>query len=305
MSVNTLSHDHELSAFAHARKVFQDVFWGHPLVTLCLASGILFALLAIFAPLVAPQNPYDLMSLSIIDGRLPPFSELSDGTFSVMGTDDQGRDLFSAAIYGLRVSMGVAVASTAIALAVGLFMGLSAAMFGGWVETIVMRAVDIKLSFPTIIIALLILVILGRGIDKVIFALAMTQWAVYARVSRAAALAEMQKEYIEAAKTAGAGNFFIMYRHLLPNSISAIAVITTMQIAGAIGTEATLSFLGVGVPITEPSLGLLIANGYEYLLSGEYWISVFPGIVLLLLVLSFNVVGDHLREYFNPRLRKQ
>lgn len=305
MSVNTLSHDHERSAFAHARKVFQDVFWGHPLVTLCLASGILFALLAIFAPLVAPQNPYDLMSLSIIDGRLPPFSELSDGTFSVMGTDDQGRDLFSAAIYGLRVSMGVAVASTAIALAVGLFMGLSAAMFGGWVETIVMRAVDIKLSFPTIIIALLILVILGRGIDKVIFALAMTQWAVYARVSRAAALAEMQKEYIEAAKTAGAGNFFIMYRHLLPNSISAIAVITTMQIAGAIGTEATLSFLGVGVPITEPSLGLLIANGYEYLLSGEYWISVFPGIVLLLLVLSFNVVGDHLREYFNPRLRKQ
>jgi len=284
--------------------VGQEIFAGRPMVLVCLFGMIAFVILAIFAPLLTPQNPYDLMSLSILDGRLPPMSELSDGSLSLLGTDDQGRDLYSAIVYGLRVSIGVAVLSTMIALTFGLFLGLSAAMFGGWVEVFVMRAVDIKLSFPTIIIALLILVILGRGVDKVIFALAITQWAIYARVSRAAALSEMSKEYIEAAKTAGASKFFIMFRHLLPNSLSAIAVITTMQVAGAIGTEATLSFLGVGVPITEPSLGLLIANGYEYLLSGEYWISVYPGVALLMLVMSFNVVGDHMREYFNPRLRK-
>lgn len=258
---------------------------------------------ALLAPYFSPQNPYDLMSLSILDNRLAPGSTGMNGTVYWLGTDSQGRDMLSAILYGLRLSLLVGLAATALACTIGMSVGLLAAYAGGVVETALMRIVDFFLGFPTILIALVLLAVIGRGVDKVIIAIVVVQWANYARIMRASALVERRKEYIEAAENLGFPAWRIMMMHLLPNSLGPILVWATIHVASAMALEATLSFLGVGVPITEPSLGLLIANGFEYLLSGEYWISVFPGIALLALIVSINLVGDRLRDSLDPRRR--
>ena len=272
-----------------------------------LVSGILLLLIAfcaIFAPLIAPTNPYDLAVVSIMDGRLAPGETMFDGTVAWLGTDGAGRDVLSAIIYGLRTSLTVAVCSALIALTIGLLVGMTAAFFGGRVDAFLMRIVDIQLSFPAILVALVLLALLGKGIDKVIIALAIVQWAIYARTVRASAIVERRKEYIEAANCLGLSSFRIIWKHLLPNSISPLIVLATLQTAHSISIEATLSFLGVGVPITEPSLGSLIANGFDYILSGAYWITFFLGIMLLATVAAINIFGDHLRVLLNPRISK-
>jgi peptide/nickel transport system permease protein len=262
------------------------------------------ALAALAAPLLAPQNPYDLAGLDIMDGSLEPGTTAPDGRPYLLGTDEQGRDMLSAILYGLRISIGVGVVSTALALTIGLAMGLFAAYSGGWRDTLVMRLVDLQLGFPPILIALILLAILGRGVDKVIIALVAVQWAYYARTVRASALVERRKEYIEAARCLALPASRIVFGHLMPNCLPPLIVVATMQVAHAIALEATLSFLGVGVPVTEPSLGMLIANGFDFMMSGKYWVSFFPGLTLLVAVVSINLVGDHLRDVLNPRLQK-
>ena len=264
----------------------------------------IIVLLAIFAPLISPQNPYDLAQLDVMDSRLPPGSASPTGGTFWLGTDDQGRDMLSAIFYGLRISLSVGVIATVIALAIGLAVGLVAAYFGGRTETIIMRIADIQLSFPAILIALILLAVLGQGMFKIIAALVTVQWAYYARTVRSAALVEKRKEYIEAARCLALAPPRIVFRHLLPNCLPPLIVVATVQVAAAIALEATLSFLGLGLPITEPSLGLLIANGYQYLLSGKYWISFFPGVALLLTIVSINLVADQMRDVLNPRLQR-
>lgn len=261
----------------------------------------LLVLLAVLAPFIAPQDPYDLASLSVMDNRLAPGSASMTGSVYWLGTDAQGRDMVSAILYGLRTSLLVGLLSTLGAMAIGVSAGLLAAQLGGVADAIIMRVVDFMLGFPSMLVALVLLASVGRGVDKVILAIILVQWAQYARLMRASALVERRKEYIEAAVNFGLPTHYIMLRHLLPNSIGSVLVISTISIASAITLEATLSFLGVGVPVTQPSLGLLIANGFDYLLSGEYWIAVFPGIALVLLIISLNFVGDRLRRSFNVR----
>jgi len=270
-----------------------------------LAMLVVIIGLALLAPLVAPQDPYDLATLDLMDARQPPGTEAMSGTMVYhLGTDGQGRDMVSAIIYGLRVSLYVGVASGAIALTLGAVLGVLAAYLGGRFEQVLMRIVDIQLGFPAILVALILLAVLGKGVDKIIIALVTVQWAYYARTARSAALVERGKEYIEAARGLGLSAARIVLRHLLPNALPPLIVVGTVQVAHAIALEATLSFLGLGLPPTEPSLGLLIANGYEFLLSGKYWISVYPGVALLVTILSINLVGDQLRDVLNPRLAK-
>jgi peptide/nickel transport system permease protein len=269
-----------------------------------LAVVVLLLAVALLAPWVAPQNPYDLAQLSIMDNKLPPGSRSFEGQLFLLGTDDQGRDMLSAIIYGLRLSLFVAIVATGIALVIGASVGVIAAYVGGKVDAILMRLVDIQLSFPAILIALILVAILGKGVDKVIIALVSVQWAYYARTIRSSALVERRREYIEAARSLALPHARIVFRHLLPNAFPPLIVVATVQVAHAIALEATLSFLGVGVPITEPSLGLLIANGYSYMLSGIYWIAFYPGIALLLAIAAINLVGDRLGEVLNPRLAR-
>ena len=275
---------------------------------LALAGLVLLSIviaIALFAPWISPQNPYDLGKLDLMDSRLEPGSRSMGSSFTyVLGTDGQGRDMLSAIFYGLRVSLMVGVASGLIALTMGGLLGVLAAYIGGRFESILMRIVDIQLGFPAILVALILIAVLGRGVDKIIFALVCVQWAYYARTARSAALVERGKEYMEAARGLGLGHARIVLKHLLPNALPPLIVVGTVQVAHAIALEATLSFLGLGLPTTEPSLGLLIANGYEYLLSGKYWISMYPGVALLLTILAINLVGDQLRDQLNPRLSR-
>ena len=265
---------------------------------------ILVVLCAVLAPWIAPQNPYDLGQISILDGRLEPGSESMDGWTFWLGTDDQGRDMVSAILYGLRISLGVGVTSGMIAVFIGLTVGMIAAYFGGKVDTVIMRVVDLQLSFPAILVALILLAVLGTGVDKIIIALVVVQWAYYARTVRASSLVERRKEYMEAAHCLALPTRLILFRHMLPNVLPPLIVVATVQVAHAISLEATLSFLGLGLPITEPSLGLLISNGFKYVLSGKYWISVFPGVALLITIVVINLVGDRLRDVLNPRLQR-
>ncbi|MFE8147907.1 ABC transporter permease [Brenneria goodwinii] len=260
-----------------------------------------FITLAALASIVSPQNPYDLMQLDIMDGRLPPGSDSLSGITYWLGTDDQGRDLLSAILYGTRISLVVGFSSAVLALLIGASLGLISAYAGGKTDALIMRIVDIQLSFPPILIALILLAVLGQGVDKIILALVVTQWAYYARTIRGSALVERRRSYVDAARSMALSNRRILFRHILPNCLAPLIVVATMRIAYAIMLEATLSFLGIGLPVTEPSLGLLIANGFEYLMSGDYWISFFPGLTLLLLIVAINLVGDALRDILNPR----
>ncbi|PFH09240.1 peptide/nickel transport system permease protein [Collimonas sp. PA-H2] len=281
-------------------------YFSSKIATIGFVLLVLILLAAIFAPVISPQNPYDLAKLDVMDSRLEPGKASVDGSMTyLLGTDDQGRDMLSAILYGIRISVMVGVVSTVIALSLGLTLGLLAGYAGGRTEAFIMRIADIQLSFPPILIALILLALTGRGVDKIIIALVAVQWAYYARTTRSAALVERKKEYIEAATALGLSPLRIMFRHLLPNCLPPLIVIAALQVASAISLEATLSFLGLGLPITEPSLGLLIANGFQYLLSGKYWISVFPGIALLLTVVTINLVADQMRDVLNPRLQTQ
>lgn len=286
------------------KRVFKE-FTEDKIAVLGLALFIFVAIIAVAAPWIAPQNPYELAQLDIMDGVLPPGEQsFSTGMTYWLGTDTQGRDMLSAIMYGLRISLLVAFVSLGLAISIGVIVGVAAAYFGGRLDAFLMRIVDLQLSFPSILIALILLALFGRGVDKVILALVIVQWAYYARTVRSSAIVERRKDYIDAARCLALSHRRIMFRHLLPNCVPPLIVVATVQIAQAIALEATLSFLGVGVPITEPSLGLLIANGYEYLLSGRYWISIFPGIALVLTIVGLNLVGDRLRDVLNPRLQK-
>lgn len=284
---------------------FVAEFVESPVATAALVVLVAIIVLAVIAPLITPQNPYDLGQVDVLDSRLPPGEvSMSTGMTFWLGTDGAGRDLLSAILYGLRISLAVGVASGFLAMAIGSAIGLIAAYAGGRVETLIMRLVDLQLSFPAILIALMLVAVMGKGVDKIIIALVAVQWAYYARTVRGSALVERQKEYVEAARCLGLSHGRIVFRHILPNCLPPLIVVATVQTAHAIALEATLSFLGVGLPQTEPSLGLLIANGYDYMLSGRYWISTFPGIALLLTIMSINLVGDQLRDILNPRLQR-
>lgn len=274
-----------------------------------LSPGGIFGLIVVgtavvcagFASQLSQQNPFDLAQLSVADSQLPPGSLGSTGVVYWLGSDDQGRDIVSAILYGLRISLLVAIASTSIAFVLGTSIGLSAAYAGGWLDLVFMRLADVQLAFPGILIALVLLSVLGSGIDKVVIAIVAVQWAYYARTARSVAIIERSKEYILAAQSLRFSAARIIFSHLLPNSLSALSVVVIVQIAGGIALEATLSFLGMGLPITQPSLGLLIANGYTSMLSGEYWLSFYPGFVLLLLLVGINLIGERLRELNDPR----
>lgn len=265
----------------------------------------LIALAALFAPWISPQNPYDLLQIDVMDARLAPGSANTAGDQRYwLGTDGQGRDLVSAIIYGLRISLGVGIGSAVLAGVIGTLMGLLAAYAGGRVDAFLMRVVDLMLSLPTILMALMILAWMGKGVGNVMLTLVLLEWAYYARTARGQALVETRRDYVEAARGQGLGGWRIAIGHVLPNCLPPLMVIGALQVARAITLEATLSFLGLGVPVTEPSLGLLIANGYQFLLSNEYWISVFPGLALLATIVAINLVGDQLRDVLNPRLQR-
>ena len=280
----------KLSAFADSK-----------LVLLVIGLLGITVLAALFAPWIAPQDPYDLAQLYILDARMPPLSRNAEGMLFLLGTDDQGRDVFSAVLYGLRISLGVAVVATAIAVVLGTSIGLLSAYLGGRTDAVLMRIVDMQLSFPAVLIALMLVALLGTGIEKVTIAIVAVQWARYARTVRGAAMVEREREYVEAARCLAYGPPRIMFRHILPNCMAPLSILATVEVASAISIEATLSFLGVGLPITKPSLGLLIANGYPFMLSGNYWLSIYPGLVLIAVIIAINIVGDRLREVLNPR----
>jgi len=267
---------------------------------------------SVFAGWVAPHNPFDLASLDLMDARLPPAWMEGGSAKYLLGTDDQGRDILSALIYGARISLVVGVVSVLLSVFVGVLLGLMAGFWGGWLDAFLMRLCDVMLSFPAILVALLIAGV-GRALfpdaheslafGVLIFAIALTGWVQYARTVRGSTLVERGKEYVQAARVMGVPPLRIMLRHVLPNVLGPVLVLATIQVATAIITEATLSFLGVGVPPTSPSLGTLINNGNAVLFSGEWWVLVFPGAMLVLLALSVNLLGDWLRDALNPRLR--
>ena len=286
------------------RGKYAKLFSG-PSAYVATACLLLLIVLAIFATELSPQNPYDLRQLDIMDGRQPPGSTNFDRTLTFhLCTDEQGRDILSGILYGLRVSLSVSIAATLIAMLIGVVVGIYAAWAGGRIEAILMRIVDFQLSFPSILVALMLMAAFGRGLDKIVIALIIVQWAYYARTVRGTALSETRKEYIDAARGLGLPAWRIVFGHLLPNCIPPLIVISTVQVANTIVLESSLSFLGVGVPITQPSLGLLIANGYGYMLSGQYWMSMYPGVALLAIVAAINMVGDRLRDTLNPRLTR-
>ncbi|MCP4819221.1 MAG: ABC transporter permease [Shimia sp.] len=275
----------------------------------------LLVLGAVFAPLIAPYDPFDPASLDLMNGYTAPMAP-NDFTGDVfwLGTDDQGRDVFSTILYGMRISLFVGFAAVAFAMVLGITLGLVAGYVGGWTETIIMRAADVQLTFPAILVAMLIFGI-AKGITPIehqdtmaiwvlIIAIGLWDWVQCARVVRGATLVEKDKEYVQAARMIGRGKGIIMLRHILPNVLSPVLVIATISLALAIIAEATLSFLGVGAPPTQPSLGTLIRIGQDFLFSGEWWIILFPSITLLALALSVNLLGDWLRDALNPRLQK-
>lgn len=270
------------------------------------ALGVVVAIIAIalLAPLISPQDPYDLATLVLTDARRPPGFVGSKGFTHWLGTDAQGRDLLSAILYGLRISIQIGVMAGAIAFCLGASMGAFAAYFGGRIEALIMRLVDLQLSFPAILLALVLAALLGQGKWPLIAALVTAQYAYFARTAHGAASTERSKEYVEAALSTPLSPRRVVFRHILPNCLPPLIVVATVQIANSIALEATLSFLGLGLPVSEPSLGMLIANGFQYMLSGRYWISIYPGVALIVLIVAINLVGDQIRDQLNPRLRR-
>lgn len=287
-------------------------FRSSPVAMLAAAIAFVCVFCSVFAGWVSPHNPFDLAALELGDARLPPAWEAEGTTKYLLGTDDQGRDILSALIYGARISLVVGLVSVVLSVLVGVLLGLLAGFWGGWLDAFLMRVCDVMLSFPPILVALLIAGV-GRALfpnahDTVAFgvliiSISLTGWVQYARTVRGSTMVERNKEYVQAARVTGVAPLRIMRRHVLPNVLGPVLVLATIQVATAIITEATLSFLGVGVPPTSPSLGTLIRVGNDYLFSGEWWITVFPGLMLILIALSVNLLGDWLRDALNPRLR--
>ena len=283
---------------------FWREFRESPVAVVALAVVALLTLVAVFAPWIAPQDPYDLTGLSLMDARREPGFVGSGGYAHLLGTDPQGRDLLSAILFGMRISLQIGLAAGTVALLLGTFIGILAAYARGWVETALMRIVDLQLSFPAILLALVLVALLGQGRAQLITALVAAQYAYFARTAYGAATAERRKDYVEAALATPLSGARVTLFHLLPNCLPPLIVVATVQIANSISLEATLSFLGLGLPVTEPSLGMLIANGFPYMMSGRYWISVYPGVALICLIVAINLVGDRVRDQFNPRLRR-
>ena len=283
-----------------------------PTAIVAALIALLCVVCAVFAHWIAPHNPFDLATLDLLDARLPPAWVEGGSSKYLLGTDDQGRDILSALMYGSRISLFVGLASVALSMLIGVGLGLLSGFAGGSVDAFIMRVCDVMLSFPSILVALLIDG-LGRALfpnaheslafSVLVFAIALTGWVQYARTVRGSTMVERNKEYVQAARVIGVAPLRVMFRHVLPNVLGPVLVLATIQIAGAIITEATLSFLGVGVPPTSPSLGTLIRIGQDFLFSGEWWITVFPGLMLVLIALSVNLLGDWLRDALNPRLR--
>jgi peptide/nickel transport system permease protein len=283
-----------------------------PMAMLAAVIAALCVFCSVFAPWVAPHNPFDLATLNLSDARLPPAWQDGGQARYLLGTDDQGRDILSALFYGARISLFVGLASVLLSMLVGVGLGLLSGFIGGKVDAFIMRVCDVMLSFPSILVALLI-----DGVGRAIFpnahdtlafgvlivAISLTGWVQYARTVRGSTLVERNKEYVQAARVIGVAPLRIMFKHVLPNVLGPVLVLATIQVAAAILTEATLSFLGVGVPPTSPSLGTLIRIGNDFLFSGEWWITIFPGVMLVLIALSVNLLGDWLRDALNPRLR--
>ena len=309
---NAVEGDSGWLARARDSDIWHSFFASPVTVGSALLTAVFF-LAAIFAPLVAPYDPFDLASIDILDASLPPaWLEGGDARF-LLGTDDQGRDILSTIIFGARISLLVGFASILFAMVLGVSLGLISGYVGGRLDAFIMRVADIQLSFPAILIALLIDGV-ARGVIPrdlhediafyvLIFAIGISGWVQYARTVRGSTLVEKSKEYVQAARVIGLGSGMILMRHVLPNVMGPVLVIATIHLAIAIITEATLSFLGVGVPPTTPSLGTLIRVGNDFLFSGEWWITIFPGIALVLLVLAINLLGDWLRDALNPKLR--
>jgi peptide/nickel transport system permease protein len=269
-----------------------------------LAVVLLVVSAALLAPWLTPQDPYDLANLDLMDARRPPGFVGSGGYTHLLGTDAQGRDLFSAILYGLRISLQMGLIAGGVALSVGATLGVTAAYLGGRAEAFMMRIVDLQLSFPAILLALVLSALLGQGKTQLIVALVTAQYAYFARTAHGAATAERNKDYVEAAVSTPMPTLSVVFRHILPNCLPPLIVVATVQIANAISLEATLSFLGLGLPATEPSLGMLISNGFQYMLSGRYWISIYPGVALIVLIVAINLVGDQIRDQLNPRLKR-
>lgn len=283
-----------------------------PMAIIAATIALVCVFCAAFANWVAPHNPFDLTTLVLSDARLPPFWEAEGSAKYLLGTDDQGRDILSALMYGARISLVVGAVSVLFSMVIGVALGLLAGFKGGWIDGFLMRLCDVMLSFPAILVALLIAGV-GRAMfphahDTVAFgvlilSITLTGWVQYARTVRGSTLVERNKEYVQAARVTGVAPLRIMARHVLPNVMGPVLVLATIHVATAIITEATLSFLGVGVPPTSPSLGTLIRVGNDYLFSGEWWITIFPGLMLILIALSVNLLGDWLRDALNPRLQ--
>jgi len=300
-----------------ARIADSDMFWSFrrsPLVVTATAVTLVMVVSSLAAPLVAPHDPFDMASISLMDSLLPPVWVEGGSWNFPLGTDDQGRDIFSTILYGSRISILVGFASVAFAMVLGIFLGLIAGYKGGWLDALLTRIADVQLSFPAILIALLIDGVARAafgdelGEDRTAFgvlilAIGLSFWVQYARTVRGSVFVEKHKEYVQAAQVIGLPPFLILFRHILPNVMGPVLVIATIQLALAIITEATLSFLGVGVPPTSPSLGTLIRIGNDFLFSGEWWITIFPGLALVILVLSVNLLGDWLRDMLNPKLK--
>ena len=298
-----------------ARWLDSDVgysFRTSPMAMAAAAIALVCVVSAVFAHWVAPHNPLDLTTLELSDARLPPAWSAEGRVKYLLGTDDQGRDILSALMYGARISLVVGITSVLLSMVIGVALGLLAGFRGGWIDGFLMRLCDVMLSFPPILVALLIAGV-GRALfpnahDSVAFgvlivSITLTGWVQYARTVRGSTLVERNKEYVQAARVTGVAPYRIMLRHVLPNVLGPVLVLATIHVATAIITEATLSFLGVGVPPTSPSLGTLIRVGNDYLFSGEWWITLFPGLMLVLIALSVNLLGDWLRDALNPRLR--
>jgi peptide/nickel transport system permease protein len=293
-----------------------DIWWSFTRNPVTVISALVAAICiggAVLAPWISPHNPFDLASLQLMDAFKPPaWSADGDATY-LLGTDNQGRDMLSAIIYGARVSLLVGFLAVVMSVLIGVSMGLAAGYLGGTVDAVLMRIADIKLTFPTILIALLIDGVTRAALPRdvhdeialyvVIFAIGISNWPSFARTVRGSTMVERNKEYVQAARVIGLSRARIMVTHVLPNVLGPVLVIATLQLGFAILAEATLSFLGVGVPPTQPSLGTLIRIGNDYLFSGEWWITIFPGIALITLVLSVNLLGDWLRDALNPKLR--
>ena len=293
-----------------------DVWWSfkrNPLVIVAAITALICIIGAAFAPILAPHNPFDLKTINLLDAFTPPSWVVNGKPQFFVGTDDQGRDVLSTIMHGSRITLLVGICAVMLSMVIGITLGLISGYVGGKLDAFIMRIADIQLSFPAILIALLIdgvaRAVVGKeyhdqiAVYVLIFAIAASGWVQYARTVRGSTLVERNKEYVQAARVIGRSPLAIMFSHVLPNVTGPVLVLATLHVGTAILTEATLSFLGVGVPPTQPSLGTLIRIGNDFLFSGEWWITVFPGIALVVLVLSINLLGDWLRDALNPKLR--